>query len=200
MDNIDLSDSLLYEESFGFKFRSDVRRMCVVLAAIAIAIVIALTVITRSFENICVVGRSMQNTLHDGDTVIIELTQDVERGDIIVLDVSDYPDEFSGKLIVKRLIAMEGDELYCEDGVIYIKYSASDNFIALEEDYTSSITPSFSRTKVGKGEIFFLGDNRANSNDSTEVGCLPISVVYGKVSSFALAIKGFTTFVGDFLK
>lgn len=195
--NKNLSESWLYEGRFGFKYRASVRRICAILFAVGIALLVSLTVISRMFETVYVSGGSMRNTLKNGDIVVVERTCEVERGDIVVIDVSVYPDKFSGKLIIKRVIAVGGDELYCENGVVYIKYSYSDDFVALYEDYVSSKTPSFSTVSVGKNEFFFMGDNRADSNDSTEAGCFPISDIYGKVSTFALSIKGFTTFIGN---
>lgn len=192
-----LEDSAVYEYAFGYKFFTRTKRFLIALFAVAVLILAGLTYFRSHYININVMGASMETTLDDGDCVILKLTKNVERGDIVVIDVENLEGgkSFSGKLIIKRVIALGGDEVYCKDGTVYLKKSGESDFTPLEEEYVTSKTPSFSVVSVGENEFFFLGDNRAVSMDSTEIGCLSTEKIYGIVPSWAMAIKEFTSFI-----
>lgn len=146
-------------------------------------------------------GDSMLNTVEDGDLLYVR-DGAAERGDVVIISVKDYRGEnglrFSGDFIIKRLIAVEGDTVRWENGKIGIKYAGADEFVLLDEDYANGATPPFeidgNEVTVGEGEIFFLGDNRGNSYDSTEIGCLYERDVVGVVPHWSIKIKSFTTF------
>ena len=145
-------------------------------------------------------GTSMMDTVQHGDLLYV-MNVKPERGDIIIISVKDYAEDedihFSGEYIIKRLIATEGDTVICEDGVVKVMYAGSDQFVELDEPYIRNQTPEFEVgpvVTVGEGEIFFLGDNRNNSYDSTEIGCLKVSDIVGVVPEWALKIKSFSTF------
>ena len=145
-------------------------------------------------------GDSMLNTVESGDLLYVRNIEP-QRGDIVIISVKNYTAEdgfhFSGDYIIKRLIAVEGDTVQCEDGVISVKYAGNDEFVVLDEPYIRGKTPDFeveNTVTVGQGEIFFLGDNRENSYDSTELGCLLKKDIVGVVPDWSLEIKSFTTF------
>ena len=130
---------------------------------------------TENFGGVEVDGKSMMNTLQDGDKLLmryVEDTNELQRGDIIVVYVGDYSEcnTVRGGYLIKRLIAMEGDKVKCEDGQIFLCYSGSDDYVELDEPYAyylrNSADYDFGEYTVGEGEIFFLGDNRYNSCDS----------------------------------
>lgn len=196
-NNCDLEDSAVYEYAFGHKFFARMIKVFIALFVVVAAFSLTIIYLYVNYTNINVIGTSMQNTLNNGDRVIIRKTNDVERGDIVVINVEDYDggDSFTEKYIIKRVIALGGDEVYCEDGVVYLKKSGESDFTPLTEEYASSKTPSFSTVKVEEGEFYFLGDNRSISRDSTELGCMSIEKIYGKVPSWAITIKGFTSFL-----
>ncbi len=135
----------------------------------------------NTFGGVVVDGASMNQTLQDGDELLMKKLKDVDdlqRGDVIVVKVSEY-EEFAGsstQYLIKRLIAMEGDAVRCIDGQIEIRYAGTTEYVALEETYAyyyqSPESYDFAEYEVGVDEIFFLGDNRQNSCDSRykEVG------------------------------
>lgn len=198
MNKCVLSDSALYEERYGYKYYAGLKRLLAFIIALIVVFSSAIIALRMAFVNIIVSGTSMEATLSDGDCVLMERNSDVDRGDIVIIDVSDS-EWFSGNYIVKRVIALGGDEVYCKDGQVYLKRAGEADFTPLDEDYVSSRTRSFSTISVKEDEFFFLGDNRAVSRDSTEVGCLSLECIYGKVMPWAVAIKGFTTFIYKYL-
>lgn len=171
--------------------------LAVVLALLAV-ILCADIWFSLTYRLIIVDGRSMEDTLFSGDAIYIEKGAMPERGDIVVIDVTGHPDLFSHssgeeRYIIKRVIALEGDEVCSENGTVYLKQAGEEQFAPLQEDYAIGRTGDFSPVTVGKGEMFFLGDNRSDSKDSRYVGCLPLGDVVGVVPDFALQHKDFIT-------
>lgn len=177
------------------------RTSSVILAAVLALLVVVLCAdlwFSLTYRLIIVDGRSMEDTLFSGDALYVEKGALPERGDIVVIDVTDHPDLFSHssgeeRYIIKRVIALEGDEVYSENGTVYLKQAGEEQFAPLQEDYAIGRTGDFSLVTVGEGEMFFLGDNRSVSKDSRLVGCLPLSDLVGVAPSFALKHKQFIT-------
>ncbi len=147
---------------------------------------------------ITVKGSSMENTLHNGDRLYVKYQKEVKRGDIVIINVADHAafnQTEKTEYIVKRVIGLSGDNLYCENGIIYRKHDGESNYQPLQEAYCSSTTPDFSIVHVDEGEVFVLGDNRARSHDSQEddVGCLKVDKIEGVIPEWAISIKGFST-------
>ncbi|MHB1346471.1 MAG: signal peptidase I [Candidatus Humimicrobiaceae bacterium] len=131
------------------------------------------------FEPFIVPTPSMETTLMVQDKVIVNKFSykftGIKRGDIVV-----FPSPVNeGKDLVKRAIAFEGETVRLgKDGIIYI----NDN--PLEKDYyNSNNPPEYTEQvfKIGKDEIFVMGDNRNNSYDSRYFGSILKSDVFGKV-------------------
>ena len=177
------------------------RTSSVILAAVLALLVVVLCAdlwFSLTYRLIIVDGRSMEDTLFSGDALYVEKGALPERGDIVVIDVTDHPDLFSNssgeeRYIIKRVIALEGDEVYSENGTVYLKQAGEEQFAPLQEDYAIGRTGDFSPVTVGEGEMFFLGDNRSVSKDSRLVGCLPLSDLVGVAPGFALKHKQFIT-------
>lgn len=112
-----------------------------------------------------VVGSSMENTLSDGDNLIVDKItyrfRDPERYDIIVFPFQYEKNTF----YIKRIIGLPGETVEIDsDGVIYI------NGKELTEYYGKEIIadPGIASDKITLGidEYFVMGDNRNNSTDS----------------------------------
>ena len=148
-------------------------------------------------------GSSMEHTFSNGDYVYSLKEFQAERGDVIIIDVSEYAirDKLSGDRLIKRLIAVEGDCVRIEGGKVYVRYSGQEDFTQLEEPYAYGDTYRTSlgtdgeriEWEVGEGEIFFLGDNRGNSTDARVLGCYRYDDVVGVVPDWAISIKGIST-------
>lgn len=140
---------------------------------IAIALIITILIKMFIMDATKVSGKSMLNTLHDGDILLVDKIgsrfRDFKRGDIVILKAPDHPN----RLYVKRVIGEEGDTVKLEDGKVFV------NDKELDENYTSipETDPSTEITEwtLGADEYFVMGDNRipGASNDSRSFG--PIS-------------------------
>lgn len=193
----DLQDSIVYENCFHAKSIKSNNAFLIFIICLLLLFCVGRYAFFSVYSGIYVEGNSMNETLKDGDCLYANKRKKAKRGDIIVVDVTAYRQQglFSGEYIIKRLIGIAGDKLYCSDGIVYIMYSGSSEYIALSESYASSLTPSFGEVTVGEGEIFFLGDNRSISKDSTEVGCLKESDIYGVVTEWSIKNKTWLSYI-----
>ena len=125
---------------------------------------------------ISVRGVSMQSTLYDGDKIVVSRFMGklgmYESGDIVV-----FRDNVQGETrsIVKRIIAMEDDEVYINGGRVYV------NGMPVPERYINGYTEGNLDITVPKGCIFVMGDNRENSFDSRQYGSVSKTKVHAKV-------------------
>ena len=105
-----------------------------------------------------------------------------ERGEVVTF----WSDEM-GKLLVKRVIGLPGDEISFSGGYVYI------NGERLEEDYLpqQGITTSDGVFQVPDGCLFLLGDNRAGSWDSRSWSqpYIPVSKLQARVLVCASVLK-----------
>ena len=128
------------------------------------------------FRMVNVDGDSMNNTLHNGDRLLISnFMYEPEYGDIVVIRrVDDTP-------LIKRVIGLPGDTIYInpQTGIVYR------NGEALQEDYVyGGFTPTNGlgrAVEVEKGTLFVMGDNRCASLDSRMLGCLSQEYLVGRV-------------------
>ncbi|MCH7588112.1 MAG: signal peptidase I [Chloroflexi bacterium] len=117
---------------------------------------------------------SMQPNLREGEFVVINRLaykwNQPQRGDIIVFRFPGDPE----KRYIKRVIGLEGDTLLIENGQVYV------NGELLHEPYISTPPVYSGDWDVGLEEVFVLGDNRNNSNDSKNWGALSTDAIIGK--------------------
>jgi signal peptidase I len=117
---------------------------------------------------------SMEPNFREGQLVVVNRLAyrwaKPERGDIIVFRPPINP----SKRYIKRVIGLEGDVIAARNGQIFV------NGVALDEPYLA-VKPTYEgEWTVGPGELFVLGDNRNNSNDSKNWGNLKEEAVIGK--------------------
>ena len=128
---------------------------------------------------------SMEETIMPGDFVFSEKVsyyfRDVSQGDIVTFTDPQSP----GRVLIKRVIAVGGQtvDINNEDGLVYV------DGVALDEPYTNGL-PSYRLENsianvtypytVPEGELWVMGDNRTNSQDSRFFGSIDVSSVTGR--------------------
>ncbi len=154
------------------------------LQCIVFALIACILVFLFLGRTVGVIGGSMENTLHEGERLVIsKLFYTPEYGDIVVL----RQESFRNEPIVKRVIATEGqtvdidfenclvivdgvplDEPYTKDYGNYMYYD--------QQDFDGEIT-------VPEGCVFVMGDNRNGSTDSRtdSIGCVDARKILGRV-------------------
>lgn len=132
------------------------------LASVLATLILIFTFVVRI---IVVSGPSMENTLKNGDSMLVwSLGYKPRQGDVVVLTQAAY----QADSIVKRVIAVGGQtvDIDYNTNIVYVDGQP------LEEDYIKEWMniPSYgegnNHVKVPEGSIFVMGDNRNHSADS----------------------------------
>lgn len=124
-------------------------------------------VITFVGQRTEVEGASMENTLHNGDNLIVDKLSyrfhDPERFDIIV-----FPFQFQDNTYyIKRIIGLPGETVQImDDGSIYINGEKLEENYGMEVIKPETIGRAAEPIELGDDEYFAMGDNRNNSSDS----------------------------------
>ncbi|NFH68154.1 signal peptidase I [Clostridium botulinum] len=122
------------------------------------AIVIGLLLWKFLIYTVWITSGSMIPTLEVKDRLIatrVHNPENLNRGDIVIFDSDELKE-----ILIKRLIGLPGDHIEIKNGIVSV------NGEQLEEDYVEN-NENYDRIfDVPEGEYFFLGDNRANSDDS----------------------------------
>ena len=140
------------------------------LEILVTAIVLLVVLFTFIFKVVTIDGPSMENTLHNGERIVISnIGADAKSGDIVVISRNQnniVADTDAAAPIIKRVIATEGQivDIDFETGIVYV------DGVALNESYAK--TPTNVKfdinfpVSVPEDCVFVLGDNRNNSTDS----------------------------------
>lgn len=170
--------------------------------SIVYAVVAMLILNLFLFRSITVSGDSMNNTLVDGNKVILtNFFYSPSYGDIVVVQANKLVNKNTGMYgepIIKRVIAVEGD-------TVRIDFTAGEVYVndkLLEEDYIKDLTHLRSRGWMESGKtytvpencVFVMGDNRNVSNDSrnlVDVGFIDENMIMGRAIVRFSPIKEF---------
>lgn len=140
-------------------------------------IVIILTIIlVRLFivTPVRVDGPSMNDTLHDGDILLLDKYDNkYERFEIVVFN-------YNGERLIKRIIGLPGEVVSYKNNKLYI------NGNEIEDNYGLGYTEDFelknlNLTKIPDNEYLVMGDNRNDSLDSRYFGTISKDKILGSV-------------------
>ena len=169
------------------------------VAILIIAPLIALGLTAFVFQSYEVDGPSMETTLQNKDRLIVyKLPKTIsritgrdyipKRGDIIIFTLNEGDSSGSGqsRQLIKRVIALPGEELALKDNA-YTVYNKEfpNGFNPDKAEYGKVITTTsgeIARFKIPDDKIFVSGDNRPNSLDSRSFGPVPLEDVIGKLA------------------
>lgn len=145
------------------------------VSTLIVSLLLLVVLFTFFFRIVRVDGDSMDNTLQDGDQLLLMTTvSDYQRGDIVVVD------RYTVEPLVKRVIAVGGDTIKIDEGgLVYL------NGALLNEPYAAAYTPQKGCTEavvIPEGYVFLMGDNRDTSLDSRlpEIGLVLEKDLIGK--------------------
>ena len=187
MANLDISRRLLMREEKKEQFGL----IDVFLIFLLVVMLSNIFVQTYVLAPVKVDGNSMNQTLNDGDWLFMNKVKEPERGAVVVFEKSRNIN------YIKRIIALEGDEIYGDVSGIHLKKKGETEWTLLEDEFayycqnqnspyanlTYTIIP---RQVVGEGEMFVLGDNRNDSTDSRTIGLVKTSSILGVVPDWAI--------------
>lgn len=158
--------------------------------ALAIAAAAAL-ILTMACVAARVDGVSMAPTLDNADRLFVDMLSyewtSPRQGDIVVLT---YPRE-RRKMVVKRLIAREGDIVEIAEGQVLINGSR------VNDDYVPDAFRSHDNwgpTRIPRGYYFVLGDHRNQSADSRHFGMVAKRDIRGRISVRWWPLRSMRTF------
>ena len=141
-------------------------------------LVVVMLITTFLFKHSVVSGDSMQNTLQNGEHLIIsDLFYTPKRGDIIVCE--DHTTAIRTP-IVKRVIAVEGDRVKINAAGVFVNGELLvEDYVFIDNDYY--VYSDFEEIIIPEGELFVLGDHRNESADSRIIGTVSEDSVLGRV-------------------
>ena len=192
------------------KKKSVAREILEWVLTFVVAVLIVLPFRAFAFEMIRVEGQSMDNTLADGEILLVSKLDytsvwfsfpwqdnsskekaaritaggDPERFDVVICR---YPGRGDTNF-VKRVVGLPGDTVEIRSGYLYINNKKYDEPY-IPDEYRSGYLNSYGPYTVPDDSYFVLGDHRNNSNDSRSQGALPRDMIIGHVRSVLFPFK-----------
>lgn len=161
-------------------------------------------------ESLRVPSKSMEPTVLQGDILFADkrynrpgFKQAVKRGDIAIFV---YPNDRT-TYFIKRIIGLPGDKVAIKGAEVSINgkplrshtQPLEHGLLVTETDGQASWQVFWNDTRlqlpqteltVPPGQVFMLGDNRTDSNDSRFFGTVPLQDVIGKARQTWLSVSG----------
>jgi len=151
---------------------------------VAIALTIAIVVRLFIAEPRFIPSPSMVPTLAVGDRLLIDKISyhlhPPTRGDIVVFAPPPQLQEYgyrSSQAFIKRVIGLPGQQVQVSQGRVYV-----DGKPLVETYILEAPQYDMPPVTVPAGQLFVMGDNRNDSNDSHVWGFLPIENVIGRAA------------------
>lgn len=177
------------------------------LFIIIAAPIIALLLTAFVFQSYEVDGPSMEKTLQDNDRLVVLKVRRTwfnltgsdylpGRGEVVVFNLNGAATPDGERQLIKRVIGQPGDRVIVQNNSVTIYNAEFPEGFNPDEvgDYQQTVEKTTSGNvdiTVPAGEIFVLGDNRSNSQDSRAFGTVASENIIG---TLALRIYPFSKF------
>lgn len=159
------------------------------IETVAVALLVAFLLRGFVAEVYRVDGRSMLNTLHDRERVLVsKLTYRLrtpQPGEIIVFRSPSQPD----RDFIKRVVAVAGDRVELRQGRVLVNGQP-----ITEAPDVMPTTQTAAEQVVPPHAVWVLGDNRNHSEDSRAFGQVPLENIRGVAVARIWPLKSFTWF------
>lgn len=151
--------------------------------SILIVMIVAYSIVAFGVQTLRIVGQSMEPTLQNGDTVIVNkigyVFQEPQRFDLVAFKQREGDSDYYN---VKRVIGLPGETVTIKDGYVFI-----DGVILTDLPFEEKIATeglALDGVTLGEGEYFVLGDNVNNSEDSrfANMGNILKNEILGRVT------------------
>jgi signal peptidase I len=154
-----------------------------IVVTVGAVVIISWALRTFVVQNYEIPSGSMETTIMTGDMIFSEKVgynfNEPQAGDIITF----IDPENSSRTLIKRIIATGGQTVDLIEGQVYV------DGVALDEPYTNDL-PSYPLSNapgttisypytVPEGEVWVMGDNRTNSQDSRYFGSVSVDSITG---------------------
>lgn len=175
MEDEDLDPDAPAWRARGSTVGAAIRRWAVVAACVLALVLVASVAGLLPWQVMRVGSASMEPTIPPGAVVLVDRWSDeIDRMDVVVVD----PPNGDGPQLIKRAVAVGGDEIALEDGVLVVNgrpvCEPSIDPALIDAEY-------FGPLLVPSGQLFLLGDNRQTSIDSRVFGTVRADEVQGRV-------------------
>ena len=182
-------------------FVSRARRILSEVVILGSVVIVALAARSALADHYYIPSESMEYSLLVGDRVLVDKTayglrvpfssikltegRPPVRGEVVVFDSPE-----SGVCLIKRIVAVGGDEVEVRSGKLFVNgerlesVSAADTELFGEREATLNMEsgggPNMEKTVVPDGSVMVMGDHRGNSRDSRAFGFIAIDDIYGR--------------------
>lgn len=160
-----------------------------------VCIVVAIFLFSYIFIITPVSGDSMFPNIKNGEHVLVQYHKDLEFGKVVIVEVNEEDNIYFGetKYFIKRIIGMPGDQVTWENNVLTINGNVVNEEYFPENYFGQTNTNSFdgefnyvddegniqTTYVIPDGYYFVMGDNRAISNDSRDIGLIKEENIIG---------------------
>jgi signal peptidase I len=171
-----------------------------ILSTLAIFLIVPFIAVMMTvfvFQSYEVDGQSMENTLQSNDKLIVYKLPKTwasiwhksyipKREEIIVFTKhEDLGGITTKRQLIKRVIGLPGDHVIVKNGKVTIYNNENPNGFDPDKDQVHTkyapITEGEVDITVKSGQVFVMGDNRPNSQDSRSFGPIDASDITGKL-------------------
>ena len=166
------------------------------LSALWIFLIISILLKLFVFQQVTVVGPSMEPNYYTGQGLIVnQIDKNFDRGQVVAVfkdrelaKTANFFTKFQATIYLKRIIALPGESIEMINDKVIIYNSDYPSGKVLSETYLGANIIKglknerfyFPKTLISPETYFLMGDNRINSQDSRNLGAFPKASLFGQ--------------------